>query len=324
MSNQSKDLVYVIILNWNGWRDTLECLHSLSQVTHQNTKIIVVDNGSEDDSIDNLEVLGSSFTLIKSPKNLGFSGGNNLGIAAAMKDGAEYILLLNNDTVVDPEIVSEFLAAARSFPDAKAFGAKIYYYDDPCCLWYAGGSPSNSSYDCPGHRGSNERDIGLYNETEITNFINGCAFFISTNTIRQIGLLDENYFYMFEDVDWSERVISAGNDCLYVPNAKVWHKTHRSTSGSLNAHWCYFYERNRLLWLEKFRSGVPRYKVLFYQANLIIKKLGSPVKIRPPFIKLDYIKENLYPALGMLFGIIDYFRGYRGRCPDFIRFLGRR
>ena len=243
---------------------------------------------------------------------------------AAIDFGADYVLLLNNDTVVDPNFISEFLSAASSNPNAQAFGAKIYYYSEPNRIWYAGANPSDNKYDCPGHRGSDEIDINSYNEIESTNFINGCAFFISTKAIKEIGLLDEDYFYMFEDVDWSEKLVAAGHGCLYVPGAKLWHKTHRATNGALTAHWWYFYERNRLIWLQRFYPEISLTEVLLYQLGLIIKKIGFPIKIRPPFVDGSYISRNLYPAFGMLVGVIDYLRGYRGSCPDFIRFLGKR
>lgn len=313
--------VYVILLNWNGWRDTLECLESLSAITHRNTHIIVVDNASEDDSVCNLKTSKAQFELLQTSANLGFSGGNNLGISRALDCGADYILLLNNDTVVAKNIVNEFLAVALSNPRAGAIGAKIYYHDLPNLIWYAGGSPSSDKFECPGHRGGNEIDVGLYDEVVPTNFINGCAFFIKASAIREIGMLDEDYFYMFEDVDWTERLYQSGYQCLYAPKAIVYHKTHRSTNGSLTAQWQYFYERNRLLWLKKRHPEVSLASILWHQVLGILERIWVPFTLQPPFIKKNYFKEHIFPAIGMVVGIIDFLRGYRAACPRAILWL---
>ena len=313
--------VYVILLNWNGWRDTLECLESLSEITHHNTHIIVVDNASEDDSVCNLKKSKTQFDLLQATRNLGFSGGNNLGISMALDRGADYILLLNNDTVVAKNIVDEFLAVAQSSPRIGAVGAKIYYLDTPTLIWYAGGSAASDKFDCPGHRGGNELDVGLYEEVVPTSFINGCAFFIKASAIREIGMLDEDYFYMFEDVDWTERLYQSGYECLYAPKAIVYHKTHRSTNGSLTAQWRYFYERNRLLWLNKRHPEVPLASILCHRILAIVEGVGVPFTLQPPFIKKNYFKEHLFPAIGMVVGIIDYLRGYRAACPRAILWL---
>src|SRR5688572_19863302 len=149
--------VVVVVLNWNGGDDTLECLASLRHLRYTNVHTIVVDNGSSDESVANIGTAFPEIPLIQTGVNLGYAGGNNVGIRAALATGAEYVLLLNNDTVVDPDCVDAFVEAARAHPEGALFGAKIYYHQEPDCIWYAGArwAPEISQFF---HVGNGERD----------------------------------------------------------------------------------------------------------------------------------------------------------------------
>ena len=131
--------MYVVILNWNGRDDTLACLESVARIDYPNFRVIVADNGSSDGSVDAIRRAYPDVHLIENHANLGFAAGNNSAIAHALESGAEFVFLLNNDTVVDPAILSAFVDAAERMPDGGVFGAKIYYYGDKQKLWYAGG-----------------------------------------------------------------------------------------------------------------------------------------------------------------------------------------
>lgn len=251
MSNKSSPpKIAIIVLNWNRPEDTLECLESLHKIEYSHFEIIVVDNGSTDDSVFRIKQSYPSICLIETGENLGFAEGNNRGMVEALKKRAAYILLLNNDTVVHPKILNAFVKAACDFPNAGVFGAKIYYYDDPTILWYAGGDldPTGRCY----HLGNGQCDVENKRKTvEKTGYACGCALLIKSSVVEEVGMLESKYFLIWEEIDWCHRIRKAGHDCLFVPDAKVWHKISQSFEGGGHGPmWHYFYWRNRLLFLE--------------------------------------------------------------------------
>lgn len=315
-------LVYIVIINWNGWRDTMQCIDSLRKLTYPLYRVVVIDNGSTDESVSKLQACVPYIDLIKTGKNLGFSGGNNVGIRWAIEQKASYVLLLNNDTVVAPDLLDAFVKVADTHPDVAAMAPKIYYFDQPDLLWFAGGKAHNR-LDSPDHLGGGEKDKGQYDQVCDTPFINGCAFFARTKTIADIGLLDERYFYMFEDTDWTMRFLQAGYRCLYVPQARLWHKAHGATGGERTPCWCYFYERNRLLWLKTHFSKIGLGTVLRSVLISVAREIGIPINMRRPHIRLGRCWRGCLNGIAMLIGVVDYLRGYCGECPPYVRCLGR-
>lgn len=243
-------LVSIIILNWNNPKDTLECLSSVMKIDYPNFDVIVVDNGSVDDSVEQILKVFPKIVLVQNEKNLGYAEGNNRGICLALEKGADFVFLLNNDTIVDPHILSAFIDAAHSNPKAGVFGAKIYYYHHPTLIWYAGG------YVLPSlrciHEGCEECDLEKKHETvKETNYVCGCALFIRKEAVKKTGLMDGRFFLLWEEVDWCWRLRNQGFKSLFVPNAKVWHKISSSFEGGhRSASWTYYYHRNRLLFLK--------------------------------------------------------------------------
>ena len=244
--------ICIIVLNWNRPDDTLECLSSLENLTYPNYEILLVDNGSTDNSCARFREKYPEITLIENGKNLGFAEGNNCGIAIAQERGAEYILLLNNDTVVHPALLDAFYNAAAAHPQAGVFGAKIYYYDEPATIWYAGGEVDLHSLRCY-HIGCLESDLeGKRNSITPTSYACGCALFIKAEVIQKVGLMELKFFLLWEEIDWCWRIRKAGYDCLFVPEAKVWHKISASFEGGNHGpQWEYFNARNRLLFFER-------------------------------------------------------------------------
>lgn len=242
--------IFIVVLNWNRPSDTLECLESLQKIDYPLYEIIVVDNGSTDDSVSLIKNSYPSICLIETGENLGFAEGNNRGMAEALKKGAAYILLLNNDTVVHPQILHAFAKAAAAHPGAGVFGAKIYYYDDPTTLWYAGGDLDQTGH-CY-HFGNGQCDVEKRRDKiDKTGYACGCALLIKSSVIGEVGMLRSKYFLIWEEIDWCYRIRDAGYDCLFVPDAKVWHKISQSFEGGNHGPiWHYFYWRNRLLFLE--------------------------------------------------------------------------
>lgn len=248
--------VAIVIVNWNGWRVTLECLDSLLGITYPTFEVIVVDNGSTDDSVkfirkwakERIPTVFESFpnnefseileedanlsfedrferrlVIIQAPENLGFSTGNNIGIKRALQSGSDYILLLNNDTVVSKEFLTRLIQHAQIDEKVGILGGKVYYANQKNKLWYAGGTLQRIR---PGGRpyGKDEIDRGQYNKVKKVTFVTGAAMLVKSKVFKDIGLLDERFFFGMEDYDFSRRAIRKGYSLLYVPKAIIWHK----------------------------------------------------------------------------------------------------
>jgi len=254
-----KYTIAVIIVNWNGIIDTVACLKSLEHVVlGDNTLLtIVVDNGSTNDSVAIIKKQFPKVTLIENSTNLGFTGGNNVGIKYALEKDVDLIWLLNNDTIVDKNVLS----FTKVFDEITvgAAGCKIYFAPDHeyhhdrykesergKVFWYAGGIVDwNNMY--ASHRGVDEVDHGQYNTTESTPFITGCSFVVRADVVRKVGMLDDVYFLYLEDLDWNVRMQKAGWKTMYVPSSIVWHVNAGSSGRPGNPLHEYYFTRNRLL-----------------------------------------------------------------------------
>ncbi len=251
--------VFVIILHYKGKKFTRQCLLSLNKIKTSNfsVKAVVVESGSLE-PIDELKKEFFNEVFIKKKENLGYAEGNNVGIRYALKQGADYLLLLNNDTVVDSQMLLQLVKVGESDESFGILGPKIYFA--PGCeyhsgryqkkekgkvIWYAGGI-----IDWPNilasHRGVDEVDRGQYDEMEETDFISGCAMLIKREVLEKIGLLDKRYFLYLEDNDFCQRAKKAGFKLVYVPQAKLWHANAGSSRVGSPLH-DYYLARNRML-----------------------------------------------------------------------------
>lgn len=230
---QTYPRVFIIVLTWNGKKDTLACLDSLEHLTYPNFEIIVVDNASNDGASNEIQRKFPNAELIVNSSNLRFAGGNNVGIKRAMELGAEYVLLLNNDTVVEKDFLSKLVGAAVADQAVGIVGPKIYYYDNPKTIWYAGGKIEWWK-GWVSHIGIREEDEGKYDAIMETDYITGCCLLIKREVIQQIGLLDEKYYIYGEDTDLCVRASRAGFKLLYVPASMIWHKLSVSSGGHLS------------------------------------------------------------------------------------------
>lgn len=229
-----KPSVAIIILTWNGKELTLDCLDSLSRLTYENAAVYVVDNASTDGTAEAVrERFGDAVTILRNDSNLGFSRGNNAGMKAALEDGHDLILLLNNDTVVDPECVSRLVDALERSPASGIVGPKIYYYTPPDRIWFAGGEVFLWR-GVARHTGIRAKDTGQYDSEREVDYITGCALMVRRTVIERIGMLDHSYRAYFEDTDFCMRARRAGFAIRYVPGAVVWHKISRSTGGQVS------------------------------------------------------------------------------------------
>jgi len=279
--------VSIIILNWNGKEDTLECLESVQRIDYPNFDTIVVDNGSSDQSVIAIQKEFPEVKVIETGKNLGYAGGNNVGIRYALENGADYILILNNDTIVDSQLFKAFINAATKIHEDAILSAKIYYFNDRKKIWYAGGQQIKQTARFK-HVGigcnDNDKDYKTIMETD---YASGCALFTNASVFRNIGLFDEKYFLTYEETDFCYKAKKKNIKCYVVPEAKVWHKISVSFGGEESPVYRYFLTRNRLLWAERHLSKKRFFVILLKDLSKLIRY------IIPPRIKINFIGTKL-------------------------------
>jgi GT2 family glycosyltransferase len=224
----SEPRVSIVILNWNSYQVTLDCLVSLRNMDYRNFEMVLVDNGSVDGSPARLLENVPEIRLIRNATNLGFAGGCNAGIRDAIRRGTDYVLLLNNDTIVAPDFLSQLVRVAGSDEKIGAVSPKIFFFDHPDRLNYAGGEHRRWRL-FPKVFGLRQLDDGRYDKIRKVSFLTGCAFLIKAEVVRKIGVLEEVYFHFYEDIEWSLRVLKAGYKTMYVPSSVIWHKEHYVT-----------------------------------------------------------------------------------------------
>lgn len=305
--------IAIILLNYNGKKDTLECLDSLSHLEYDNYEVIVVDNGSLDDSVKMISSLFPKITLIETHENLGFSEGNNVGIRYAIKNNFDYFLLLNNDTIVEPTLLKFFIQAAEKNPKGGIFGAKIFRYYERDTIDHFGGLWNKDKVDFD-VIGLGKKDLG-FDKYQLVDYICGCAFFISKKVIEKIGLLEPSYFLIWEDTDYCYHAKNAGFDLISVPNAKIYHKVSSSfTGGKPQMH--YFWWRGKLLWLHRNGKNLQTsYKIfLFFELfkllrHFVIKSITFPFS---SIKEKEKRRERLRRYKAGIRGVIHYYLGKFG------------
>jgi GT2 family glycosyltransferase len=264
--------ISIILVHLNQEGHTRECIRSLQAVTYADREIVLVDNGSSDGSGLRLCKEFPGVQYLRSEENLGFAGGNNLGITHALARGAAYVVLLNNDTVVDPRFLEPLLTLAETDPAIGAQSCKIYFHEAKNTFWYAGGVLITDKA-LGSHRGLREEDSGQYDRVEETGFATGCMMFIPRQALEKVGLLDARWFLYFEDSDWCLRARAMGYKVVFNPHSAIWHKVSAST-GHDSPVYLYFLMRNKILFLRKHSS--PRrwgahlpYLLYFYVRQLV-------------------------------------------------------
>lgn len=320
--------VAIIILNWNGRIDTLACLDSVSQINYPRLTVVVADNGSNDGSPAAIQQAHPNVEIIENHANLGFAAGNNRAISYALERGAEFILLLNNDTVVDADILSEFLKAETLMPQVGIFGAKIYHYDRQNVLWYAGGYWNQRTLSFEEY-GAGEKDCGQFDTMTETEWVIGCAMFVRAEVFRAIGLLEPRYFLNGEEVDFCCRAKEAGFSCAYVPTARLWHKISVSFGGEFSPLKEYFSTRNRLLWAKRNTNLWLRAQIHVRSASSLIRRFTMPFFRRATNPRFS-LRERWWSAheafadprsRAAALGFHDFWLGRFGNCPEIVRKL---
>jgi hypothetical protein len=266
--------IYIILVNYNSYQDTIECIESLKQINFDSYKIIIVDNASTDESVNKLiNYADDRLVLLRSNKNLGFSGGNNIGIKYALDDGADYVLLLNNDTIVEPDFLQNMVETAENDKEIGIVGCKIKYNGDRNLLWFAGGQVNWFKF-LGEHFGKRELDDGKYDKLIEVSFVTGCCMLIKREVIEKVGMLPDEYFMYFEDVDFCVRVQEAGFKIIYEPKAVIYHKIGISSGGEESPFSIKWSTRNRIYFMHKFKYRVSRPQFLisnifFYTTRLV-------------------------------------------------------
>ena len=302
--------VSLIILNWNRAKDTIECLKSIGRLRRENYKlsVIVIDNASSDNSVKEIQKTENNgqdekldFKLIENDINLGFAAGNNVGIKYAIDTGADYILILNNDTEVNENLVEELVEFTEKNKDVGIISPKIYFapgyeyhkkryknVDKGKVIWAAGGKMDWENV-FGVNRGVDEVDHKQYDKAENIDFATGACMFIKAEVFKKTDLLDARYFNYFEDADLCFRVKKKGFQAYYLPKAYLWHKVSQSSAigSELND---YYITRNRLIFGLKY----------------------APIRSKLALIR-ESIKFLLTGRKWQKIGVCDYYLGNYGK-----------
>lgn len=267
-------LIDVIILTWNQYHHTKACLKSLSETSYTNLRIIVVDNDSSDGTPANLARDFPDVTVLVNDENLGFAAGNNVGIRYALDKGADYVFVLNNDTLVAPDLFERMIEVADA---AVAKGEKvgmiaplIYFAEEPTRIWSSGGRRHLLTYEKTGDL-HGQLDSGQLPSTVRQDYFTGCALLLSHDLLTTVGLFDERFFFTYEDSDICFRARHAGYELLLAPQAHVWHKVSVSTGGSGSPSERYWMARSSVLFFAKHVRGWRRLIVVPYRTASAIR-----------------------------------------------------
>jgi len=326
--------ISIVVLNWNGVEDTLACLDSLAALTYPNFNVVVVDNGSTDVSLTRLRPYTAPYllTLLETGRNLGYAGGNNVGIRYALEQGAHFVLVLNNDTTVAPDLLEQLVKSAQRTPDAGVFSARIMYFDEPQRVWFDGArwNPSSLQLEWPGQ---NAEEHTLDGADHDTNYACGAALFFRAEVANQIGLLDESFFLVWEEVDWCFRARKAGWRNIVVPTAKVWHKIGVSFGSESSPLRNYFSIRNQMLWFSRHAPFSARLRLWMKNLRRLIPRFSMTAGPAPFFKRMlwaiqDYVRAcvgrgNRLEYLTSRRAIMDYVQNRFGDCPDEVRAWSR-
>jgi GT2 family glycosyltransferase len=256
--------VFVITLNWNGKEETIECVASLKSLRYPNYEIVVVDNGSTDESVLALGAQYPDITVIANGQNLGYAAGFNRGLRYAYDNGAIYFLVINNDCVVDSEVLLELVKVAQQDEMIGFVSGKVYWYTKPNTLQTAG-RHSDPVTLAGNHVGSGELDHGQHDTVQEYDFIDDVFLLVRRQVYETVGGYDPNFFLYYEETDWCARVRKAGFKIMYTPHARIWHKGNiGGPSSALSPVRHYYLCRNEIIFMSRNSSPARFRKFLFW------------------------------------------------------------
>jgi GT2 family glycosyltransferase len=294
----------IILLNYGGAKDTEECVRSLEKSAYRDFEITIVDNASRDGSVESLRAACPHSLLIANEKNLGFAEGNNVGIRRALQQGRRFVLLLNNDTVVEPDTLGGLMSALRRHPDAGIVGGKILYYDHPELIWFAGGYFNEHSA-LGGHCGIGKADAPAFSREGPSPYMTGCCLLARREVFDTVGLLAKEYFAYLEDVEFCIRARRKGFSIVYAPAARIYHKVSR-TSAWDSPMYLYLNLRNKILFLRRntpateWLPNVPRL-AFFYCRQ---------------FLRVIFRRMGIVRMRACWFGLVDGLRNFTGEYGE--------
>lgn len=289
--------VSLVILNWNGIDDTLECLDSVEKLNTDDFElnIIVVDNGSTDDSLEKLSKV-KGINLVVNKENLGFAAGNNTGINYALKNGADYIVIINNDVILEKNSISELVEMMKDNPKIGAISPKIYFAkgfeykkgykrsDLGKVIWYAGGKLDWDNVYGKTY-GVDEVDKGQYEEARETDFATGTCVILSRDAIEKVGMFDARYYMYYEDTDLSQRIKKVGYKVMFNPKSIIWHKVAQGSGigSTLND---YFISRNRMLFGMTYAKARTKFALIRESLRLLLAgRVWQKIGIRDYYLR---------------------------------------
>lgn len=239
--------VGIVILNWRKPAEIIDCLASLGRQSYANYEIIVVDNDSRNGSLERIRALYPAVRVVENDHNLGFAGGSNVGIREALARSAQYVLLLNDDTEVAPDMLSQLVAVAEADPGVGIVGPSILYFDPHDTIWSAGGAVDRYGSARHLHVDAPARVLETIQVSDV-DYVTGCAMLISRQVLDAVGALDERFFAYFEETELCARARRAGFRIVLVPHARMWHKIGQ-TERAQSRFYLYLMARNRLLYV---------------------------------------------------------------------------
>jgi GT2 family glycosyltransferase len=304
--------VHIVILNWNGLADTLECLASVRELAYPNLRVQVVDNASGNNEAEIIEKAFPEVNVLKQKENLGFCGGCNAGMKQALAEGADFVMLLNNDALVSPNLIESLLNGYESLENPGAVSPVIFNYPETEKIWF-----SIAEWEAVWKSGEAKFRLALDENYESlknkkpypTEFACGCCLFVSAGVIRQVGFFDERYFAFYDEAEWCVRMKKQGLTSYIIPSAFMYHKVGGSTPSLVAT---YLLNRNRLLWAAEnlsFSQKIKSYPVLAKEFVWHLLNVGNIIPKSKRYIERERSRAFLQ-------GYKDYFLGRLGKWGE--------
>lgn len=285
------DVTFVIVLNYNNTKLTKQCIETCLVMVGNNT-IVLVDNNSKDKSFREIKNQHQQIILIENAKNLGYAGGNNVGIKYALEHGAEYVLILNNDTIVPPDLVA-VLSEELKKDDKIAAISPLIYYENGKDIWYAGANIDRNNARIFHYEAINNFNNGFRD----TDFPSGCAVMFPAKILKHVGLFDETFFLLYEDVDWGLRARTKGLVCMVTDKASIKHLV-SSTTNYMSGLYKYYLCRNTFILIGRYKGHFV-YNVFKVSINYWlneIKKMLLNKKLRSAIYVFKGLTEGVFRA----------------------------
>lgn len=283
--------IMIILLNYNNYKDTIECINSIKQNTSENNfkyEIVVVDNKSTNESLSELKKI-EGITLIQASENAGFSAGNNIGIKYAIKNKSEYILLLNNDTIITKNSINKMFLELKKHTDIEIISARIMYWDNKNLINCCGGEIDYFKGTAVIY-GKGKEYKEANQEFTYTKFVTGCCMLMKTSLVEEIGFLPEEYFMYYEDVDFCAKVQQKGYKIGVCLSSIIYHKESAASGGGESPFAIEWNTRNRIIFINKYKCYGILTKLFFYSTRIIV---GIKYKLKHKRESLKALKKGI-------------------------------